>query len=220
MEAFLRSQKKGRHGNITTTDPHGSRRAARVKTYGDIAVEYEFHAESKCADADGKPCGKPTVGLLQRRHIRVDQIRYIGKESNSLEEVDRGLIHSALNVYTEYPDPRRDEWQTKILPALKQIPLKSLVKECNGKLSRRTLIDLRAGRSRAHPKNQVLLKVIVKKLDEKMHDLKGVRNMPYKNPEDKRRWEREHSAQRNAQRSHSAERPDQRTGEADRQPKK
>jgi len=156
-------QYSGKKYRITTTSLP-SRNTARVKTYGDIATEYEFHPESKCAGADGKPCGKQTVGLLHRRHIRVDQIKYIGKESNNLEEVDLGLIHSAENVYTEYPDPRRDEWTTKILPALRQAPLKRLVRECKGKLSRRTLIDLRAGRSRPHPSNQVILTVIVKKL--------------------------------------------------------
>ena len=139
----------------------------RVKTYGDVLQEYEFHPESKCADAHGKPCSKQTIGLLQRRHIRVGQIKYIGKESNSLEDVESGLIHSEQSVYTEYPDPRRDEWQTKILPALKAIPLKSLVEACEGKLSRRALIDLRAGRSRPHPKNQEMLAAIVKKLSKK-----------------------------------------------------
>jgi hypothetical protein len=43
---------------------HGDRRTARVKTYGDVIHEYEFHAESKCADINSKPCGKQTVGLL------------------------------------------------------------------------------------------------------------------------------------------------------------
>jgi len=73
-------------------------------------VECEFHPEAKCSDVDGNACGKQTVGLLQRRHIEIAQIKYIGKESNSLEEVDGGLVHSAQNVYTEYVDPRRDEW--------------------------------------------------------------------------------------------------------------
>jgi hypothetical protein len=27
-----------------------------------------------------------------------------------------------MKVYTEYPDPHRDEWQTKILPLLNKIP--------------------------------------------------------------------------------------------------
>ncbi len=92
----------------------------------------------------------------------MEQVKYIGKESNSLEDVESGLIHSAQNVYTEYPDPRRDEWQTKILPALKKVPLSRLMK-LSGK-SRRMLIDARAGRSRPHRKNQELLASIVRKL--------------------------------------------------------
>jgi hypothetical protein len=61
--------------------------------------------------------------LLQRRHIRVEQSKYISKKSNSLEEVESGTIYSAQNVNTEYPDPRRDEWQTIILPVLKKLPV-------------------------------------------------------------------------------------------------
>ncbi|PYX63819.1 MAG: hypothetical protein DMG78_31240, partial [Acidobacteria bacterium] len=113
-------QYSGKDYKITTFGPHGDRRTARVKTYGDVLTEYAVHPESKCADARGKACGKQTFGLLQRRHVRIEQIKYVGKESNSLEEVETGLIHSAENVYTEYPDPRRDEWTTKIVPALRQ----------------------------------------------------------------------------------------------------
>ena len=59
----------------------------RVKTYGDVVTGYEFHPEAKCADALGNPCDRQTTGLLQRRHIKIDQIKCIGKESNSLEDV-------------------------------------------------------------------------------------------------------------------------------------
>jgi hypothetical protein len=135
-----------------------------VKTYGEVLEEYEFHPEAKCADSRGNPCDKQTIGLLQRRHIRIDQIRFIGKESNSLEEVESGAEQSAQNVYTEYVDPRRDEWTTKILPALKRAPLKVLVANCRGKLSRRAIIDLRAGRSRPHKKTRKLLISILKEL--------------------------------------------------------
>src|ERR1700733_11835711 len=55
--------------------------------------------EAKCADAKGHACEKQTIGLLQRRHIQVTQIKYIGKESNNLEEVESGLVQSARNVY-------------------------------------------------------------------------------------------------------------------------
>ena len=155
-------QYSGKRYRITTQDDYGARKIARVKTYGEILREYEFHPESKCADAGGKPSGKQTVGLLQRRHIQIDQIKYIGKESNSLEDVESGLIHFAQNVYTEYPDPRRDEWQTKIRPALKKIPLSRLVKMSG--MSRSALKEMRAGRSRPHHRNLELLAGIVRKL--------------------------------------------------------
>src|SRR5437660_5582291 len=85
-------QYTGKCYRISTAGHHGTRQAARVKTYGEILRECEFHPESKCADADGKPCGKQTIGLLQRRHVRVEQIKYIGKESNRLEDVESGMI--------------------------------------------------------------------------------------------------------------------------------
>jgi hypothetical protein len=155
-------QYSGENYRITTTGHHGDRHTARVKTYGDVLREYEVHPESKCADAAGKPCGKQTVGLLQRRHVRIDQIKYIGKESNSLEEVEAGLHHSPENVYTEYLDLRRDEWQTKILPALRKLPPPVLVKMSG--LSSTTIKDTLAGRSRPYNKNQKLLAAIVRKI--------------------------------------------------------
>jgi len=155
-------QYSGKHYRITTEGPHGTRQAARVKTYAEVLREYEFHPESKCADADGNPCGKQTVGLLQRRHIQIGLIKYIGKESNSLEDVESGLVHSTENVYTEYPDPRRDEWSTKIVPALNEVTLPILEQESG--LSRRMLIKARTGRTRPHPKNRELLANLVRKL--------------------------------------------------------
>jgi hypothetical protein len=147
---------------ITTHGHYGGRNTVRAKSYEDVLQEYEFHPEAKCADAAGEPCGKRTIGLLQRRHIQIDQLKYIGKESNNLEEVDTGLVHSAQDVYTEYPDRRRDEWQMKIVPQLRKVALPRLVKLSG--LSRRTLVDIRAGRSRPHRKNQALLRSIVQQL--------------------------------------------------------
>ncbi len=155
-------QYSGNRYRITTAGHHGARHAACVKTYSEVLREYEFHAESKCADADGEACGKQSTGLLQRRRIQIELIKYIGKESNSLEDVESGLIHSAESVYTEYPDPRRDQWQTKTLPALKKVPLGLLV-EMSGK-SAMMLKDARAGRSRPHSRNQKLLADVLREL--------------------------------------------------------
>jgi hypothetical protein len=90
---------------ITTAGPTGDRYTARVKTHGEVIEEYEFHPEAKCADMNGDVCDKQTVGLLQRRRIRIGETKFIGKESNSLEEVEAGLIHDRKNVYAEYDDP-------------------------------------------------------------------------------------------------------------------
>jgi hypothetical protein len=92
------------------------------------------------------------IGLLQRRHICAEIVRFIGKESNQLEAVDAGLVHSDGEIYTEYVDKSCDEWALKILPALRLIPLPVLIRESG--LSKRALKNIRAGRSRPHPKNQ------------------------------------------------------------------
>ncbi|HEV2421613.1 MAG TPA: hypothetical protein VGS59_07895, partial [Candidatus Acidoferrales bacterium] len=155
-------QYSGKRYGITTTGNHGDRETARVKTYGDILTEYEFHPEAKSADASGVPCGKQTVGLLQRRHIKIDKIKYIGKESNSLEEVGSGIVHSEQSVYTEYPDPKRDEWQIKILPELQKVPFDQLVRLSG--MSPSALKELRAGRSRPHRKNQETMTAVLHKL--------------------------------------------------------
>jgi hypothetical protein len=152
-------QYTGKTYRITTDGQLRTRNVAYVKTYGDILREYEFHPESKCADSQGNICSKQTIGLLQRRHVQVAQLKHIGKESNALEEVESGRVHSAESVYTEYIDSLR--WTKKILPALKQMSLKVLVEKCAGKISRRALIDLRSGRSRPHPKNEKFLAEIV-----------------------------------------------------------
>lgn len=154
-------QYTGNTYRITTTGHNGTKRIARVKTYGDVLREYEFHPESKCADMAGNACEKQTIGLLQRRHIRVDHLKYIGKESNQLEAVDAGLVHSENAIYTEYVDQSRDEWTLKILPALRLIPLAELIRESG--LSKRALVDIRAARSRPHPKNQELLIAVVRR---------------------------------------------------------
>ena len=116
--------------------------------------EYEYHAESKCADAQGRPAGKQTVGLLARRHVAIERLRFIGKESNALEEVEGSMAPARGSPYTEYPDPQRDEWATKILPILKAMPMGEL-QRLSG-LSRSTLQAIRAGRV-PHPRNRAVL---------------------------------------------------------------
>jgi hypothetical protein len=149
--------------SVTATEHHGDRHTARVKTYRDVLIEYEFHAETKNADRDGNASGRQTMGLLQRRHVQIEQIKYIGKESNSIEDVESGLAHSEADVYTHYPDPRRDEWETQIRPALRKTPLSVLAEETG--LSRRTLIYARTGKRKPHRKHRELLVSVLRKLN-------------------------------------------------------
>ena len=103
-----------------------------------------------------------TIFVRQRRHVRLASVTYIGKESNRLEEVEAGLVHSADTVYTVYADPTRDEWNTTIKPALQRISLKRFERK-TGK-SRRMLIDARKGRRTPHPAHRRLLKTVARTL--------------------------------------------------------
>jgi hypothetical protein len=61
-----------------------------------------------------------------------------------LEEVEEQSLLDQGDVYTQYPDPQRDEWATKILPKLKAMPLRELMRRSG--LPRSTLRAIRAGR--------------------------------------------------------------------------
>jgi hypothetical protein len=85
-----------------------------------MLVTYHTHPEVKSCGPDGEPCGRHTVGLLQRRPVEVLWVRAIGKESNRLEEVDAGIEHEWDEVRNVYPNPQQD-WQ-EVLALLKKLP--------------------------------------------------------------------------------------------------
>src|SRR6266403_5351094 len=68
----------------------------------------------------------------------------------------------AQTVYTEYPDPRREEWETKIVPALRKLPIRVLVRLTNKSPS--TLTRTLAGRNRPRRRNQILLKSVLRRI--------------------------------------------------------
>ena len=70
---------------VSTSQARGPK-IAGLLTYGGVLREYEYHEESKCSGPDGKPCARQTIGLLSRRHVRIAELHFIGKESNLLEE--------------------------------------------------------------------------------------------------------------------------------------
>lgn len=98
--------KNAQRYRVTPSEQH-SPRIVELSTYGDGLRAYEFHEKFKCAGPDGAACGKQTVGRLGRRHVRIGNVHFIGKESNLLEEVEAGLVHDLQDAYTEYPDAWR-----------------------------------------------------------------------------------------------------------------
>jgi hypothetical protein len=95
----------GKHYRIYTGVGSGlaSREWARVLSFADFLARYEMHVESKSAGPDGSPCGRDTFGLLIRRHVAVESVALIGKESNEYDEVAAGAVNDwddVLNVYS------------------------------------------------------------------------------------------------------------------------
>lgn len=122
---------------------------AQLKTIGDVLRDYRTHPEPKSLGPDGEICNRQTVGLLRRHCLWVVDEDWIGKESNSLEDVQSGLVHDWDEVVEVFGVGRPSRWETVILPMLKRIPVRLLAKE-----TRRTvdyLKRIRNGRQRPAP---------------------------------------------------------------------
>ena len=144
---------------------HGKQTAS---AHGRVTPAYIDYNEETCSQRKNSRRSfststtlRRTVGLLQRRHIRVAALKYIGKESNKLEDVESGLVHATDSVYTQYPDPRHDEWRA-VTEALKEVSLNRF-EQLTGR-SRRMLIDARERRRVPHQRNRLLLAAVARKV--------------------------------------------------------
>lgn len=79
---------------ISTREGSAGQGIARVQSFGEVIARYRMHPEAKSLGPVGRPCGKRTVGLLQRRPVTLGELVHIGKETNRLEEVEQGLVHN------------------------------------------------------------------------------------------------------------------------------
>lgn len=73
--------------------------------------------------------------MLPRLHLRVTQVRHIGKESNRLDETEDGLVTDRDEVYVKYRDEWR-EWE-KARAVLKEVGVPELARMTG--MSERTL---------------------------------------------------------------------------------
>jgi hypothetical protein len=129
----------------------------QVKSYRDVILEYRVHPEPKSLDADGKPCDQASRGLLTRRPVQLGSLVYIGKESNALEQVGQGLVHSRQDVQPTYQQPQLAAWDLIYLPAIRRIPVKRL--ETVTGLGTRVIRYYWKGQRRPSPRAEAILRV-------------------------------------------------------------
>jgi hypothetical protein len=78
--------------------------AVRVQSFRDVFDAYATHPEPKSATPDGLECERTTIGLLARRAVHATGVTYVGKESNRMEDVENGLVHSWDDVQSQFSD--------------------------------------------------------------------------------------------------------------------
>ncbi|MEM3442260.1 MAG: hypothetical protein QXM86_00155 [Candidatus Bathyarchaeia archaeon] len=66
--------------------------AITIKNYFDFIQNYHLHPELKYDDSEGEPCGRLTRGLLQRTHVIAKEIKFIGKEAETLQDAEEFAI--------------------------------------------------------------------------------------------------------------------------------
>ena len=101
----------------------------------DAFAEYRLHPEPKSLGPDDAPCNEQTLGLLHRRSVVAIYVRYVGKESNYLEEREFGLVHDLDEVLTEYADPRRDPFDLLVRPVLRDVYAREITKRVRIKIA-------------------------------------------------------------------------------------
>ena len=79
-------------------------RSLPIKNYWGFIKDYHLHPESKYDDGDGNRCNKLSKGLLQRTHVTATKILHIGKETNTLQDVEE---KASL--------PKEQDWEEMIL---------------------------------------------------------------------------------------------------------
>jgi len=151
----------GREFRVTTDIEDLDPECVRVKTFADVVEEFAVHAEPKSAGGDGHACVRTTRGLLQRRHIRAGQIVLVGKESNRLEEVRKGLVHDWDEIVTEFDDPADDWWEKVFRPKIIGVRTADIATATG--LGERAARNLRAGRSRPTPQLLARIRVVLVK---------------------------------------------------------
>jgi hypothetical protein len=132
----------------------------RVQTFANVLDRFRIHPEAKSAGPDGNPSDSWTSGLLGRLNVRVLAVFHIGKESNFLEQQERGvLLTDPQAVYAG-----GDDWEA-VRPWLDRVSISELAARSG--VSSRMLRNLRRGDRRPSAKAlEAIIEALVQMLDE------------------------------------------------------
>jgi hypothetical protein len=148
--------------------PETSAAVAVLSTFRDVVEAYRYHEEAKSSGPDGTPGGKRAGGLLGRLSIVAPgEPRYVGKESNRLEEVEAGIVGDEEDVQTTYHD--RAHEINVLRTVLQRLPKGQMAKVAG--ISTRRLQDIVHGRSTPRPRTLKALRQAAR--DELAERLEG-----------------------------------------------
>jgi hypothetical protein len=138
-----------------TTDINGPDQA-QIITFRDHLHDYMMRPEAKACGPNGAPCTRGTVGQLRPRGVAVVLVRYIGKESNNLDDAAAAVAHDLADIVTTYRTPD-ETWHEYVVPILRDIGLDHLAALLPD-VPPSSLADYLQGRSEPHsPRRQRLL---------------------------------------------------------------
>ena len=96
--------------------------------FAHLLFQYQQHPEAKSLAPDGNPCAAETQGLLQRAHINVGELRYVGKETD--RKWEEGDEISVLEfAATEYGRKGRVIASEEIKLAIQEIGINKCARE-------------------------------------------------------------------------------------------
>lgn len=93
----------------------------RPRSYRDVLRQYRANEEAKSLGPDGRPCRQETRGSLRRRHVRLRTLTHVGKESNSLEDAQTGLVEDLGEVVNEYDSYYSRVFVPYVIPVLLEL---------------------------------------------------------------------------------------------------
>ncbi len=96
--------------------------------FAHLLTQYQRHSEAKSLAPDGTSCGPETRGLLQRAHVIVGDIRYVGKETDRKWE-EGEEINVLEFTATEYGRKRKVTASEEVKAAIQNIGINKCARE-------------------------------------------------------------------------------------------